>query len=233
MLELAGRFVPLVTPFTDDGASLSEVRLSRLLRHYVQQGVQGFALATETGEFATLSLSERKHLVELVFRETQNAKQIVVNVTTLSTSFSLDLAQHAARHGARAVILMPPFFGTYTQAEHVAHVHMVSKHSKLPIIVVDPLHALQEDATGSISHLPNVHLAWPQTDSVAIHGDWFRCYGLEVDPMSGISGSDAGDFVLRNRAAVAKTLLMDFDLEVGPPRMPTQPIPYREIRKAA
>ncbi len=233
MFELAGRFVPIVTPFTDDGASLSEVRLSRLLRFYVKQGVDGFAIATETGEFPTLSLSERKHLVEMVLRETQNAKSVVVNVTTLSTSFSLDLAQHAARHGARAVILMPPFFGAYTQSEHVHHIHMVAKHSHLPIIVVDPTHALQEDATGAISHLPNIHLAWPQTGCTEMHSDWFRCYGLEVDPTSAVEGSKPADFVLRNRAAVAKTLLMDFDLEVGGPRMPTQPIPYREIRKAA
>ena len=64
MLELAGRFVPLVTPFTDDGSTLSEVRLARLVRFYLDRSVEGLALATETGEFGTLSQDERKQLLE-------------------------------------------------------------------------------------------------------------------------------------------------------------------------
>ncbi len=233
MFELAGRFVPIVTPFTDDGATLSEVRLSRLLRHYIQLGFDGFVLASETGEFPTQSLAERKSLVEFVMRHSQNAIPVVVNVTSLSTSFSLDLAQHAARHGARAVILAPPFLGPYSQSEHVQHIQMVGKHSKLPIIVVDPHHALQEEGIAVISHLPNVHIAWPFPDVESASADWFRCYGIEVSPVFGISESKNADFVLRNRAAVTKTLLLDSDLEVGSPRMPTLPIPYRDIRKVA
>ncbi|MBC8063719.1 MAG: dihydrodipicolinate synthase family protein [Chlorobia bacterium] len=232
MLELAGNFVPIVTPFTDDGSMLSEVRLARLLRWYLGQGVAGFAVATETGEFGTLTLGERKQLVELVQRETQNALPMIVNISTLATSACLDLAQHASRHGARLVTVIPPYFGAFTQSEHIEHVRVIANHSSLPIVVVDPQETLSEEATSAISHQPNVSLAWPRQDLHRSHADWFRCYGVGVDPGFGIPDSSDADFVLRNRAAVAKTLLLDFDLEVGSPRMPVQPIPYREIRKA-
>ena len=225
--------MPIVTPFTDDGATLSEVRLARLLRFYMKQGVEGFMLASETGEFATLSLSERKQLVELTLRDTQGARPIVVNVSTLSTSSSLDLAQHAARHGARGVVLLPPFFGDLTQQEHVDHIRVIANHSSLPILLADPSGTLQDEARTAISHFPNVHMVWPHPDCSATHADWFRCYNLMVDPMAGVPDSKPSDFLLRNRAAVAKTLLVDSDLEVGSPRMPVQPVPYREIRKAA
>jgi hypothetical protein len=233
MLEITGRFVPIVTPFTDDGATVSEVRLARLLRFYVKNGAEGFMLASETGEFSTLSGSERKHLLELTQRDIQGALPVVTNVTTLSTSSSLDLAQHAARHGARAVVLIPPYFGDLTQAEHIAHVRVISSHSNLPILLADPKGALKEEATAAISHFPNVHMVWPHPEAEKAHADWFRCYNLTVDPMAGVPDSKSSDFVLRNRAAVAKTLLVDADLEVGSPRMPVQPVPYRDIRKAA
>jgi hypothetical protein len=233
MPNVAGNFVPLITPFTDDGSTVSEIRLARLLRFYLGRGVVGFALATETGEFQTLSLAERKAFVELVARETHNAIGLAVNATTESTSFSLDLAQHASRHGARAAVICPPISGHLDQREHVDHIRMIASHAGLAVIVVDDRSVLQEGAVGEIAKLPNVHLAWHSPSSPKLASDWFRCNSLIVEPMNGVPESTVGDFVLRNRAAVAKCLLMDFDLECGSPRMPVQPVPYREIRRAA
>lgn len=233
MFELAGRMTPLVTPFTDDGASIGEVRIARLVRFYAERGAEGFAIATDTGEFTTLTFTERKQVVEWVQRSCQGSLPLVVNASTLATSSSLDIAQHAARHGARAVLLMPPYYGQFSQAEHVEHVRVVSAYSKLPVVVVDAQELLQEDAKTNISHIPNVHMAWNAPNAPFVATDWFRCYSLIVDPLAGVPGSTEADFVLRNRAAVAKTLLLDSDLEVGKPRMPVQPIPYREIRSAA
>lgn len=233
MLELAGQLTPLVTPFTDDGVALSEVRLSRLIRFYLGQRAEGFAICTDIGEFPTLAPSERKQLLEWVMRESHGAYPITTNVSTLSTSLSLDLAQHAQRHGARAVTVMPPFYGTPTQHECVEHIRVVSAYSKLPLIVVDAFQILEEDARRAITHFPNVHLAWNSPDAPMMATDWFRCYGLVVEPMTAVPDSVASDFLQRNRAAVTKTLLADFDIESGTPRMPVQPVPYREIRQAA
>jgi len=233
MLELAGHFVPLVTPFTDDGATIGEVRLARLLRFYLEQGVDGFALCTDIGEFTSLTYAERKQVVEMVHRDSHGSKPLIINVSSMSTSGSLDLAQNAARWGARAVTVIPPYYGSFSQSELVDHFRVIAAYSPLPIIAIDPSERLKEDAKAAISHLTNVHLAWPQIDQHQMQTDWFRCYGLSVEPMTGVPESKASDFVLRNRAAVTKALLMDLDHEVGPPRMPVQPIPLREIRRAA
>jgi hypothetical protein len=233
MLELAGLFVPLITPFTDDGATISEVRLARLLRFYTDRGAEGFIVGSDLGEFTSLTLAERKELFEWVHRHTQASLPIIVNASALSTSSCLDLAQHASRHGARAVTLMPPFYGSFSQAEHVEHIRTVAAHSDRPIIVVDPQCVLQESATGEIGHVSNVHLAWSTPDSEFTASDWFRCYGVSAEPMAAVPSASRSDFLLRHRAAVAKTLLLDEDLEIGKPRMPVLPIPYRDIRKAA
>lgn len=233
MLEVSGQFVPLVTPFTDDGSTIGEVRLARLLRYYVRAQVDGLVVASDLGEFTTLTFAERKQLVEWVHQVSHAELNMIVNVSTLSTSSSLDLAQHASRHGSRAVILMPAYYGEFTQEEHVAHIRMVAKHSDRPVIVVDALQVLETDSCSELAQISEVHLASPMVGREFASTDWFRCKELHVEPMSAIPGSCAEDFKDRNRAAVSKTLMLDLDIEVGPPRMPSQPIPYREIRQAA
>ena len=95
-MELNGVLAPLPTPFTDDGSSISEIRLLRLLRKLQELGVSGYVACCEVGEFVALGRSERKSLVEILLRDPASLIQVVVNVSTLSTPASLDLAQHAA-----------------------------------------------------------------------------------------------------------------------------------------
>src|SRR5262245_29997013 len=125
MEGLHGLFAPIVTPFTDDGATVSEVRLARLIQHLLGKDISGLVTCTETGEFLSLSSSERKSMLELTLRESQG-KPVLTHVSTMSTSSSLDLAQHAGRHGARAAILMPPYYGKYSDAEMLKYFEVVS-----------------------------------------------------------------------------------------------------------
>lgn len=60
--------MPLVAAFTDDTSSLSEVRVSRLVRFHIERGAKGFVVNGETGDCFLLSSSERKQLLEWVVR---------------------------------------------------------------------------------------------------------------------------------------------------------------------
>ena len=112
MEGIAGLFAPVVTPFTDDGSTVSDVRLSRQVRYLIDRGIAGFVTTSDTGEFLATSFAERKEVLEIVIREA-HGRPVLAHVSTMSTSSSLDLAQHAARHGARAAVLMPPYFGQF------------------------------------------------------------------------------------------------------------------------
>jgi dihydrodipicolinate synthase/N-acetylneuraminate lyase len=136
--------VPLVSPFTDDTSTLSEVRFSRLLRWHLGQGPAGLLVGSEAGECLALSFSERKQLVEWTMREA-NGLPVYVNVSALTTASAVDLCQHASRHGARAAILAPPPAGQYTQPELEGLVQTVRRHGNLPVAYV-PQAADQEPA---------------------------------------------------------------------------------------
>lgn len=65
--ELHGLWLPLITPFRD--GALDDASLRRLVRHYVEQPVDGFILGATSGEGLALSWNERERLVELVRSE--------------------------------------------------------------------------------------------------------------------------------------------------------------------
>lgn len=153
---MAIKLTPLVAPFTDDGSSLSEVRISRLIRRWVERGSEGFFLNGDAGEFMCLSSGERKYMVEVVLRDSFAAIPVIVNISSLSTSKSLDLSQHAARHGARAGFLTPPYYGNYNAMEIGNHIRTVVSFSNLPVILADPNGVITEEVEPHLENLPRL-----------------------------------------------------------------------------
>lgn len=139
MLNCEGRFIPLPTPFADDGMSLSEIRMARMIRWYQQFVFGGYVVGSETGEFMTLSFSERKTVLELVYRETRGTLPLLVNVSSLSTGAAVDLAQHAGRHGARGVIALAPYFGQFSAEEESSFFKSILAYGRLPLLAVGPV----------------------------------------------------------------------------------------------
>ena len=65
--QLAGLWLPLVTPFCD--GVVDEVSLRRLVRHYAGLPIDGLILAATSGEGLTLGMAELEWIVA-VTRET-------------------------------------------------------------------------------------------------------------------------------------------------------------------
>lgn len=223
-LEFEGELVPIPSPFTDDASSVSEVRLSRLIRWYQDRGVTGYVLNTDLGEFTSTSFSERKSIMEMVLRDSRGVGVVIPNVTTLNTGASLDLAQHAERHGARAVLLSPPYFGEYSHEEHVHHISMISKYCKLPILVVDGQQRLNDAAWNELALLPTVVRA----SGPNLH-EW-RCANAVCHPFAGLVEADSPDAEQLNvyfkdlgLARCFKSFLGEFGLELGSNRSPFLP----------
>ncbi|MFW5697179.1 MAG: dihydrodipicolinate synthase family protein [Fimbriimonadaceae bacterium] len=136
MRDLQGLFVPIPTPFTDDGTALSEIRLARLVEFYRNEGALGFVVGTEAGEYTSLSLAERKQLLEWVVRESKGLP-VLAHVTAMTTAAATDLCQHAERHGARGAILAPPPLDTFRAHEIASYVHGVQRYGNQTTIFVE------------------------------------------------------------------------------------------------
>lgn len=245
MIGLSGLFAPIVTPLTDDGDSVSEIRLARVVRHLVTAGVDGFVVCTETGEFTTINTSERKQVLEIVLRESRGMP-VLAHCTRLGTAQAMDLCQHAGRHGARAAVIMPPYFGTYDDDEISQHIRRIAQHAGLPVIVTDPLQRVSVAMRTELQNIPNLHFGQPlegthrrlAVEASIVTSDEFVIEEavvsplIQIDPASCVKGdSDLGGLglIVRQfgRPRVAKAAYACRDIEVGPPRSPVQPLPHK------
>lgn len=248
MLDLSGLFVPLPTPFTDDASTVSEVRLSRLVRRYLDSEIGGFVLNTETGEFGSLSQSERKSILEIALRESQGRIPILTNVSSLSTARSLELAQHAKRHGARAVVMMPPFYGDFTPEELKKHYQTVAQYGGAAIVGIDPLNLLREVRVQIAQEFPvrfARSLAEAGCPSLAVRGhassDEFALGVMMATPLAALVPAEPITSALRAQdermdrvretlkrygpARVCKRWLQRGGLDLGPVRSPLLDLP--------
>ncbi len=253
MLNASGLFAPLPSCFTDDGSSVSEIRLARLVHRLHRAGVQGFVLGSDLGEFGTLSMSERKSLVEIVMRETKNDGHILVHVSTLSTADSLDLAQHAQRHGARGVVMMPPFYGHLTAAEMATHFKSIGKYSQLEVVVVDPLNVFSRAVTDLLAPVPGLYQATTYSPVgrpvfSRASSDEFKSGELVVSPYATLFPEQPLYTIEEEAIELLRDLMIEYspthvvkealtlmDSETGPARAPIQSLPqeaFDRLRRA-
>lgn len=234
---------PLLTPFTDDSQTLSEVRVARLMRLLLENGVDAFVVASEAGEFPTLTMGERKQLLEIVIREA-HGKHVLAHVSTLSTNGTLDLAQHAARHGARAGVVIPPHYGTYHDDEIAKHFETLAAFSNLPLIVVDPQDRLAGSLGQYVAGLNMITMAdriegQPKLDTDRFHAGIYYCSpvflfaGLDLSHHIETAHAIMGLMEHEHPSAVAKSGLELMGLELGTPRQPRRPLmaePFQALR---
>ena len=106
-----GVFPALVTPYTDDGAAISEARLRAYSDFLIDKGVGGlFALGT-TGEWPLLSEAERAAGARIVAEQARGRVPVIAHVGAHATGQAARLAAGAREAGVDAVSLVsPPFF---------------------------------------------------------------------------------------------------------------------------
>lgn len=163
MQDLGRIVAPIVPAFTDDTSTLSEVRVSRLVRFHKERGASGFMVGGECSDLFQLAHSERKQLLEWVVRDAQGLP-VWVDVTATTSAGAVDLCQHAARHGAKGAIVCPPPIGRYFSHEAKALTSAVNRHGNLASVFADPEGVWADFDPSSIA----IPLADPVDRSVAL-----------------------------------------------------------------
>lgn len=107
-MKLFGVIPPLLTPFREDG----EVDFDRIpvLMEFLKPYVTGFFVCGTYGSGPLMNVEERKRVFEAAAACVDDSYQLVAHVGTASQRDTLDLAAHAARHGAKAVTAIAPYY---------------------------------------------------------------------------------------------------------------------------
>jgi dihydrodipicolinate synthase/N-acetylneuraminate lyase len=130
-----GVFAATVTPFIPDGSAIDEGAICRLADRLIGAGVAGLVPCGSTGEFPHLSLSERQRVVEVSVAAAGGRVPVIAHTGALSTAHTVELSVHAARAGAAAVMVIPPFYDPLSWAELVAHYRAVADAVEVPIVL--------------------------------------------------------------------------------------------------
>jgi 4-hydroxy-tetrahydrodipicolinate synthase len=133
MSRLQGSLVAMVTPFRD--GSVDEAKVRELVEFHVKSGTDALVPCGTTGESPTLSHDEHKRLVELVVATAAGRIAVVAGTGSNSTAEAVELTKHAERAGARAALVVNPYYNKPTQEGLYRHFRTVAEAVAIPIFV--------------------------------------------------------------------------------------------------
>ena len=157
--DLSGIFVPLVTPFDQEG-SLAPDLAAPLIERHLEKGVKGFYVGGSTGEGFLQSTAERCEYLQFVSDTCRQRALLIAQVGALSSRDAWTLADHAAEYGYDVVSSTPPFYFTYTERELVVYYKELAERSPLPVLLYNTPGStgrnLSIEAQVEMLELPNV-----------------------------------------------------------------------------
>ena len=134
MNKLRGVFTVMVTPFTAD-EQLDENGLRENIDWYIEEGIHGVICLGSTGEFANLSIEERKSVIDLTVDQVKGRVPIIAGTAANSTRETIEMTGYAKDAGADAALIVAPFYGLPTQEDLFEHYKSISENVAIPIMV--------------------------------------------------------------------------------------------------
>ncbi len=129
----AGSMTALVTPFKNGG--IDEAGLRALIDWQLESGTVGLVPVGTTGESPTLSHAEHRRVVEICIAENRGRAAVIAGAGSNNTAEAIDLAVHAEKAGADAVLVVTPYYNKPTQEGLYQHFKAVNDAIGIPIFI--------------------------------------------------------------------------------------------------
>lgn len=155
--RFSGVVVPLITPLTSR-LLLDEDAVISLVQRMTEGGCQSFIMGT-TGEAPSLPMTLRMRYIELSAKQ-KKFGDLYVGISSFCIEDSIQLACHAADHGADAVVATLPYFFPLTREQILGYYTTLADKSPLPLILynipVTTHVSIPLDVIDALSHHPNI-----------------------------------------------------------------------------
>ncbi len=156
---LRGVIPPLVTPLEHQDA-VDHEGLEHLIEHVLAGGVHGLFLLGTTGEAPSLGHAVRHDLIRRACKQVAGRVPVLVGITDSSPAESIRLANYAADHGAKALVLAAPFYFPIQQADLLEYLRDIVPQLPLPVFIYNmPTHTkinFSAETVRQAMALPNV-----------------------------------------------------------------------------
>src|SRR5258708_6884024 len=131
--KFRGSFTALVTPFRK--GAVDEKTFRELVDWQISEGTNGLVPVGTTGESPTLSHEEHKQVVEWCVEQADGRVPVVAGAGSNSTREAIELAQHAEKAGADAVLVVTPYYNKPTQEGLYQHFKAINDAIGIPILI--------------------------------------------------------------------------------------------------
>lgn len=133
-LPLKGIIPPMVTPLMEN-KELDSAGLKNLIEHLLVGGVHGIFLLGTNGEGPSLGYGLRKQLITETCKIVAQRVPVLVGITDTSVEACLDIAHHAQKEGADALVVAPPFYFPLSEEEINGYFQKLAPLLPLPFLV--------------------------------------------------------------------------------------------------
>jgi 4-hydroxy-tetrahydrodipicolinate synthase len=132
MYHPEGVYPAMPTPFKRNG-DLDTGLLRELIAYFEGTGVNGLLVMGTAGEFAMMSTSERRLVVDVAMSSVEKL-EMIFNAGCASTRETIELAGYVRDSGASAVIAVEPYFYHPTQDGIARHYLDIAEAIDFPVI---------------------------------------------------------------------------------------------------
>jgi 4-hydroxy-tetrahydrodipicolinate synthase len=158
---LKGVMQSTVTPLKED-FSLDLPTFERLLDFHIHTGATAISWPHHKAESLNFTIAERKLMAEVAVKVTARRVPVSIHVSALAVEDSMDLALHAQKIGADAIIAITPYFWGPSQEAIYDYFVRLGTSIDLPLIAYNsPSYLAGVEITGElitrlINRLPNL-----------------------------------------------------------------------------
>ena len=128
-----GIYTAIITPF-DAADTFDEPAFRRLIDFQVEQGAAGLLVIGGSGEFVSLTPSERAHVIDVAIDQVAHRIPVIVGALAPGTREVQETVRYAAKAGADAVLVLPSYYIKASPAGIFEHFARVADTATIPIV---------------------------------------------------------------------------------------------------
>jgi 4-hydroxy-tetrahydrodipicolinate synthase len=133
-MRFEGIYTPVITPYREDG-SIDRDAFVAMIEYLIASGVHGLINGGSTGEYYAQSMAERKELASFAKDVIGGRLPLIVGTGAIRTEDSIEIAEHAAKIGAAAILVGSPPYSVPTERENALNALAIDRAADLPIML--------------------------------------------------------------------------------------------------
>lgn len=128
-----GIYTAVVTPFTHDD-QFDEAAYRKVIDFQISSGIHGLLVIGGSGEFVSLTTSERQRVVEVAVEHVAGRVPVMVGALAPGSREVIATVRHAEKAGADAALVLPPYYIKPSPDGIFEHFSEVAGATDLPIV---------------------------------------------------------------------------------------------------